>query len=131
VEGGVVPAPRQEVWSRLPAVYGELGLPEPAVDHSVWTVAVQNHTIMRRVGSESMSGLIDCGRSMTGPNADSHRIRLSVRTWLEPSADGTEVRTRVEAVATPVDGRAGSFTCSSRGRLEMLIAQALSRGPAT
>lgn len=127
VGGGVVEAPREAVWSVLPIVYEELGLPVPAADRSIWTVAVQNHTTSRRIGSARMSELIDCGMEVTGAQADSHRIRLSVRTWLEPAAEGTKVVTRVQANASAVDGRAGSFACSSRGELETRIANALRR----
>jgi hypothetical protein len=127
VGGGIIDAPRDAVWPLLPIVYEELGLPAPAADRSTWTVAVQNHTTSRRVGRARMSELIDCGMEATGAQADSHRIRLSVRTWLESAPDGTKVVTRVESVATPVDGRAGSFACSSRGELEARIANALRR----
>lgn len=120
-----IDAPRDDIWALLPAVYEEVGLPAPAADRSTWTVAVQNHSIMRRVGSERMSRLIDCGRNMDGDNADTHRIRLSVRTWLEPGTNGTGVNSRVEATAQSVEGRAGSMTCTSRGELELLIANAL------
>lgn len=125
VTGGVVKAPREQLWPLLPLVYEELGLPAPARDQSIWTVAVQNHTLTRRLGSERLSELINCGSGLTGANADTHRIRLSVRTWLEPAAEGTEVRTRVEAHASSVEGLANSFHCSSRGELEMRIAAAL------
>ena len=86
--GGVVEAPRETVWPLVPVVYEELGLPAPAADKSIWTVAVQNHTTSRRVGHARMSELIDCGMGLTGAHADSHRIRLSVRTWLETVATG-------------------------------------------
>lgn len=125
--GGVVEAPRETLWPLLPVVYEELGLPGPAADKSIWTVAVQNHMTSRRVGDARMSELIDCGMGLTGAHADSHRIRLSVRTWLETVATGTKVITRVESHASSVDGTARSFACSSRGELEARIANALRR----
>ena len=125
--GGTVDAPRETLWPLLPVVYEELGLPAPAADRSIWTVAVQNHMISRRLGDVRMSELIDCGRGLTGAHADSYRIRLSVRTWLEAVGTGTKVVTRVEPTATSVEGRAGSFACSSRGELEVRIANALRR----
>lgn len=113
------------IWSLLPAVYADVGLPAPALDEASLTVAVQNHAIMRRVGDDRMSQLIDCGRGMSGDHADSHRIRLSVRTWVTGAAPATDVHTRVEATATSVEGRAGTITCTTRGRLEQNIAEAL------
>jgi hypothetical protein len=115
----------ETIWRLLPEVYADVGLPEPAVDPSTWTAAVQNHTVMRRLGDERMSRLIACGRDMTGDYADTHRIRLDVRTWVTGAAPATEVHTRVEATATSVEGRAGRITCTTRGRLEQSIAEAL------
>ncbi|HEX2167328.1 MAG TPA: hypothetical protein VHG09_08885 [Longimicrobiales bacterium] len=118
-------ASREAIWLLLPEVYEEVGLPEPAMDQSTWTVAVQDHVAMRRIGSERMSQLLECGRDMTGAHADTHRIRLNVRTWLTGNAPATEVHTRVEATATSVEGRAGTITCTTRGVLEQRIAEAL------
>lgn len=117
----IIDAPRDVVWRALPAVYQEVGLPEPAADQSIWTVAVQNHQAMRRIGRVGMSRILECGRGMTGENADTHRIRLSVRTWLTQVGESTRVSTRVDGVATSVEGRGGSITCSSRGALEESI----------
>lgn len=124
VEGGVVMAQREDVWSILPLVFEDVDLPPPAVDEGTWTMAVQNHTIMRRLGDSPLSNLLECGRDMSGYHADTHRIRLSVRTWLRPAAQGTEVRTRVEARAASVEGRAGTIQCTSKGVLEARIANA-------
>lgn len=125
VTGGIVEAPPETLWPLLPVVYQELGLPVPATDRSTWTVAVQNHTVTRRLGSARLSTLLECGSGLTGAHADTHRIRLSVRTWLEPVAEGSAVRSRVEAQASSLEGLANSFHCSSRGEIEMRIAVAL------
>jgi hypothetical protein len=115
----------EAIWRLLPAVYADVGLPAPALDEESLTVAVQDHVMMRRIGDERMSRLIDCGRDMSGDHADSHRIRLNVRTWVTGAAPATDVHTRVEATATSVEGRPGSITCTTRGRLEQNIAEAL------
>jgi hypothetical protein len=121
----VVKDARDRLWSQLPAVYTELGLPAPVMDESIWTVEVRNHTATRRIGDIRMSQILDCGSDMTGQLADTHRIRLSVRTWLEPAGgENTEVRTRVDALASSME-RSATFSCSSRGELEARIAQAL------
>jgi xanthine dehydrogenase molybdopterin-binding subunit B len=100
-------------------------LPAPVMDESIWTVEVRNHTATRRIGDIRMSQILDCGSDMTGQLADTHRIRLSVRTWLEPAGgENTEVRTRVDALASSME-RSATFSCSSRGELEARIAQAL------
>lgn len=125
VQGVVVEAPLNAVWPLLPGIYADLGLPVPATDPSIWTVAVQNHVAMRQIGDQRMSRLIDCGNDITGALADKNRIRLSLRTWLEPAESGTRVRTRLDATATSVEGRAGTTTCVSRGELENRILQSV------
>src|SRR5690606_32833443 len=120
--GTTIDVPRETLWAILPGVYQEIGLPAPAADRSIWTVAVQNHLAMRRVGRERMSTFIDCGSGITGAFADTHRIRLSIRTWLEPDGTGTRVTSRLNATATSTEGRAGTIACESRGVLEARIA---------
>jgi hypothetical protein len=119
-----VPAPRREVWEHLTRAWEEVGLPEPVVDRSGYSLTVTNYAVTRRLGRTSMSNYLNCGSSLTGPIADTHRITLSVRTILEPaSPDTTEVHTRVDAVATPTaGGSTASSVCSSRGVLEAQIA---------
>lgn len=121
----VVPEPRDRLWPLLSAVYRELGLPAPGVDESTWTAEVANHNVTRRLGNTRLSLLVDCGSNMTGQLADTHRIRLAVRTWLVPAGgDSTEVHTRVDALASSME-LSGTFTCFSRGELERRIANAL------
>jgi hypothetical protein len=122
VPSKVLDAPRETVWGLLPAAYIDAGLPEPVADQSTWTVAVVDHRVARRIGDMRMSTLISCGSDLTGQHADTHRIRLSVRTWLEQSDGGTEARTRLEATASSTEGRAGVVACTSTGELENRIA---------
>jgi hypothetical protein len=117
--------PRETVWELLPGVYEEIGLPVPGVDRSTWTVGVIDHRTSRRIGSMRMSTLISCGSDLTGQNADTHRIRMTVRTWLEETDGGTNARTRVEATASSTEGRASVVPCTSTGELENRIAVTL------
>jgi hypothetical protein len=119
-----VPGSRPEVWEHLRRAWEEVGLPEPVVDRDGYSLTVMNHAVTRRLGLTSMSNYLSCGGSVSGPIADTHRIRLSVRTILEgASPDTTEVHTRVDAVATPIaGGSTASSVCSSRGVLEAQIA---------
>jgi hypothetical protein len=119
-----VPAPRREVWEPLRLAWAEIGLPEPVVDRSGYGLTLANHALTRRLGRTSLSNFLNCGTSVSGQVADTHRIRLSVRTMLEEvSPDGTEIHTRVDAVATPIaGGSTASSVCSSRGVLEAQLA---------
>ena len=125
-----LPTSRAALWALLPSVYDEVGLPAPSVDEATWTVLVQNHGVMRTLGGQRMSSLLECGRGMTGAYADTHRIRLTVRTWLEAAGSSTDVKTRVVAEASSVEGTAGTIACSSRGQLEARIAAALKEAAA-
>ena len=125
VPQALLDAPRESVWELLPDVYEELGLPVPGGDRSIWTVAVVDHRTSRRIGSMRMSSLISCGSDLTGQNADTHRIRMTVRTWLEAEGEGTIARTRVEATASSTEGRASVISCTSKGELENRIAVTL------
>lgn len=126
VPSEVLDAPRETVWALLPAAYNDVGLPEPVADQSTWTVAVVGHRAMRRIGDTRMSAMISCGSDIAGQHADTHRIRLSVQTWLEESDGGTNARTRLEATASSIEGRAGVIACTSTGELENRITEMLS-----
>jgi hypothetical protein len=119
-----VNAARAMVWEVLPAVYTEIGLPQPVLDRSRWTATVDGHVIMRTLAKQRLSRFLSCGSGMTGEHADTRRIRLTVRTSLEsPSPDRTVVLTRLEAVAQPLDGTSTApAECTSRGQLEAMIA---------
>ena len=114
----------EELWRLLPQVYEGIGLPLPTVDSRARSAVIENHVINRRVGDERMSNLLECGNSIDGPNADTHRITMTLRTWVTPAeAEGRSiVRTQLQATARhQMHGSSGSTHCSSKGRLEMLI----------
>ena len=120
-------APRAMVWEVLPAVFTEIGLPQPIMDRTQWLALVDNHALIRRLGKEALSRLLLCGSGMSGENADTRRVRLTVRTLLESTtAERTVVLTRVEALAHALDGTSTApAECTSRGTLEAMIANGL------
>lgn len=121
----VIDAPVDAVWNALPAAYEAVGLPIPQLDRTNGVAVLEGHITRRHVGDERMSSLIDCGRGMAGPYADTYRIRLNVTTELRPDNDGTYVFTRVTAIGGNTTGTGGDVECVSRGRLEVLIAEAI------
>jgi len=125
VQQSTFDVPGDSLWVRIPDALRDVGLPLPVMDAAIRTALVENHTVMRTLGTERLSRFLDCGSDITGYVADTHRIRLTVRSWLEPEGRNTRLHTRVEATATSVEGRPGRITCSSRGELEYRIAQAL------
>lgn len=130
VSDDVLVGERLELWRLIPDAYTAVGLPLPTVDRSSHTARLQNHVLTRSLGEERLSNFLECGNSIQGPNADTYRITLDVRTWIEPadSAGRSVVRTQVQATGrNMVHGSAGTSHCSSRGRLEMLIREELRR----
>ena len=129
VEETGVSAPRDAVWRTLSAAFVEVGLPEPSLDEGSWTAFVRNHVVRRRLGDERLSRLLECGRGLTQPHADTHRVYLTVTARLEegPSGEGTTLHTEVGAVADNPEGTTARITCSSRGVLEGQLADAVQR----
>lgn len=121
----VVEAPIDAVWNALPAAYEAVGLPLPQLDRANGVAILDGHVARRQVGDARMSSLVDCGGGMAGPYADTYRIRLNVTTELRPDTEGTYVFTRVTAIGGNTSGTGGDVECVSRGRLEVLIAEAL------
>jgi hypothetical protein len=118
-----IPGTRAALWPLIAGVYGEVGLAEPVLDRASWTAVLQNHTATRRLGRETMSTFFECGAGVTGPHANTRRIRMTVQTALESTATGeTVARTRVDAVAVSTEGASGvPIQCSSKGILERRI----------
>jgi hypothetical protein len=120
-----LPAPRQAVWQHLLEAWRETGLPEPDADARAFTLTIVDRPLMRRLGTTPLSTYLDCGNSITGWNADTHRVHLTMRTLLERvAADSTRVHSRVDAVAHSTAGAsAGPIACTSKGTLESQLAQ--------
>jgi hypothetical protein len=61
-----------------------------------------------------------------GPNADYYNVELSVMTVLTANTDAaTDVRTRVDATATPLSVASNQVVCNSTGVLEQRIVKML------
>lgn len=115
----------QPVWTALPAVYRELGIPEGTVDPGSWTYGNRQIVINRKLGDLPLVQLLRCGNTATGaPIAANYRIRMSVLTRLTPVSDAaTEVQTAVQATATSNQGTSTDpVVCESTGTLEERIA---------
>jgi hypothetical protein len=130
VSDDVLVGGRPELWRIIPLAFENVGLPLPVVDPREYSATVQNHVLTRTLNRERLSNFLECGNGIEGPHADTHRITLNVRTWIEPmdSTDRSVVRTQVDASARNLmHGSSGTTSCSSRGRLELLIREELRR----
>jgi hypothetical protein len=77
-------------------------------------------------GGKRLSTWLSCGDGITGPNADSYRVTLSLHTLVQPGPEGRSLlRTAVLAGAVNVGEGAGRqpLSCTSTGGLERRIRQ--------
>lgn len=118
-----LPARRVDAWPHLLEAWAEAGLPDPVIDRAGYMLVVTNRTVQRRLGRRPMSAYLSCGTSISGPNADSHRIRLSAQTLLESAGpERSLLHVRIEATAFSTEGASATpLACASLGTLEALI----------
>lgn len=123
---GVSPLPAEQLWPHLADAILDLGFESDHLatyEPSAYQVVVSRRPV-RTLGGQKMSRLLDCGRSPTGPRADTHQIHVRLLAWLEPAGDGTLVRTRLEASARR-RGIGAVASCGSRGKLELILVDEL------
>lgn len=118
--------PASRVWPMLPSVYSVLSIPLSVVD-STHQFVVGTVSMRRSFSDEPVSSLVDCGSSITGPNADNFTVRMKLTTQVEAaSPEAARVRTIVDASGT---GSAGlTVRCASTGVLEQQIVARLRQG---
>ena len=118
VDAGAVAA-----WGALPEVYDSLQFPIVVVDTVNMRIGSGNFH-PSRIAGRRLSRYLDCGRGMTGANADTYRVTISLVTWAtEGSSGGTQVHTAIEASAKARDVNSYPVNCSSKGVLEREIAE--------
>jgi hypothetical protein len=116
-----------DAWTRLPAAFASLGLPGGTASESSRTLTVGPVVVARRLGGARLSTYLNCGNSLSHPNADTHSVHLTVVSQLVDTGGRTRVETRVHATATPRVTSGAAVACSSSGALERRIAQELQR----
>lgn len=121
--------PADRVWSLVPSAYSLLTIPISGVD-SVRRRVVGTIQARRSFRDQPMSNFVDCGRSLTGLNANTYSVAMRLTTQVEPTGAGTSrLRTLVDANGTSSGGN--TVRCSSTGELELqllnLVRDGLSR----
>ena len=80
----------------------------------------------QRIAGERMSEWVRCGSGMTGRNADTHRVTLSVTSVVEPEGAGSVITTRVDGTARSMSGTSTApIRCASKGTLESFMVKAV------
>jgi hypothetical protein len=121
----LINAPLDSAWIALPAAYQAIGIADAGVlNASQRMFGRPNLRIVRRLGSQPLSKVIDCGASYAG-DADSYDVTLSVVTQLEPAGNGTRVRTWVDASGRQMASSSTRVTCGTQGFVEREIVRTL------
>lgn len=120
-----VEAPVDRVWAVLPAVYQSAGIEVASVDPETHTLGNLRVRLPRQMGDERLGHYLDCGTTHMGtPVSEAYRVEADIRTTVVPVEGGSELRTGIAAFAkNPTGTSEGTYTCSSTGRLEALIAE--------
>ncbi|NNK62826.1 MAG: hypothetical protein HKO98_06405 [Gemmatimonadetes bacterium] len=112
------------VWRGLQDVLAEFELPIAQLDASAGRLQMGGR--MPRIDGKRMSHWFDCGRSMTGAVADRSTIAVAMAIQLRATTAGTTVLDHAtQATASPRDNPGNTLACTSEGRLEAFIFEAV------
>jgi hypothetical protein len=119
-----VPASAEDAWPALKAVYEELKIRMREVSESSRTVRNLRFVVSRRLGGQRLSRYLDCGRSATGPNADSYRLELEIASRVVAVGPGqSRIDTEITGSGMNVEGTSNNrVLCTSNHQLELRIA---------
>jgi hypothetical protein len=111
------------VWLAAKKVYADLEIPLSVDNPAAHQLGNQNFYKSRQFGGQPMTQFVDCGSGMTGANAASYRIYMSLLTTVTPDGKGgTTVNTTfVPAGQDVMGGSSDRIPCGSTGRLEGLL----------
>ena len=118
-----IPGPLEGTWTALAATLEELGVPVAFADQQAGEIGTPQAKLFRRMGKERLSTYLRCGSGLTGPNADSYAVYLSLVVFVRPLAEG-EVALQPFLAAQAVDvagGRNDPIQCTTTGKLERRI----------
>jgi hypothetical protein len=118
-------APVDRAWGIIEGVYADLGITAGVRNNEERRIGNEAIKVRRRLGSMSLSRMLDCGGTPGAPNADTYEVTLYVMTRLLPDAEGrTVVASTVTATARSTNfGR--DVACTSLGTLEQRIVDRL------
>lgn len=124
----LVPLASARAWAALPAAYAALGLPAGQGGEAEGRAVTGPLRLSRALNGVSLSRYLDCGSTLSLPNADAYAVTLHLDTRLEPAGAGaTNVATLVQASARPRDTGGNPVSCTSTGLLERRLAEELQR----
>ena len=126
-----IPYTLDRVWSQLPAIYEEMGIPVGTFDMPGRTMGNTALKLRRQLGKVPLSRYLECGSAQGTASADSYEVYMSILSKVTSvGTDSTTLVTTIEAQARPTS-LAGQFnSCASKHTLEKAIADKVKiRGP--
>jgi hypothetical protein len=114
-------------WSKIAAVYAELGLPVNTYVDASRQIGAKGVRVRRQLSKIRLSQLVQCGADLTGEDkANSYEITLDVATAVGGTPDGqTQIVTMLTANGRAMATSSDPVRCTSTGQLEKRIANAL------
>jgi hypothetical protein len=122
------------VLAALPGLLTELGLTvkDKNVDPAELLIVLKRHRLVRKLGKHQISKFLSCGDGMTGPNADSYYVYVTMNLRLVPKAakqTHLDMFFGAEAINVP-GGQSDRIACATTGAFEIqLVAELQSRFP--
>jgi hypothetical protein len=117
-----LPFGADSAWARLPRAFTAVGLEGATPIAGERSLSVGPVKVTRRLGGQRLSTYLNCGQSLSGPNADSHSVMLTVLSKVVPAGEATRLETLVQANATPLVSGGAMVSCNTTGALENRIA---------
>jgi hypothetical protein len=120
-----VNASRAETFAAVRAVFDSLKIETDYVDSVGGAIGALRARAPKRIGGERLSSFFNCGRSMTGENADTRRVTMTVVTFMRAvELKVTEVGTGLVGQAQDLSGSSNALQpCASLGVLEGRLAK--------
>jgi hypothetical protein len=122
-----VRADADKAFGVVQGVYDAIGLEVNTLVTGSRTAGVRNGRAPRRVGGVALSRLLECGNGVAGlANADAYAVTLTALSRVTAVGPASSlVVTQVVASATPRATSGNEVRCSSTGRLERVINDAV------
>ncbi|MFN0178188.1 MAG: hypothetical protein ACKVZ0_05275 [Gemmatimonadales bacterium] len=135
ITSGTLAGPADAVLAALPGLLTQLGLTvkDKDVDPAELLIVLKRQRLVRKLGKHQISKFLSCGDGLTGPNADSYYVYLTLNLRLVPKAarqTQLDMFFGAEAINVP-GGQSDRIACATTGAFEMqLVAELQSRFPA-
>jgi hypothetical protein len=115
--------PVDAVWLAVRKVYAELDVPVTVDNAVARQMGNGDFYKSRQFGGRPMTEFVNCGSGVTGPNAATYRIYMSLLTTLVADGKGgTTIATTLSASGRDLTGGSSDkIVCGTSGRLESMF----------